>query len=95
MPIYLPEDGKKYPGDKDYEIISQLAACDGESYIEVYLKDCKCGDKRCEADKYVLVWHNDMESSEWFMDERDMADTISVLATALSVVRNREANNKR
>jgi len=87
--MFLPDKGMRYPKKKGYEIISQIYADDEESYIEVYLKDCKCGDERCEADKFVLIWHNDMETSEWFMDERDMKDTITVLSTALSVDENR------
>ena len=77
--IHLPE--RCLRDRADCEPLAQLAADDGTSFI------C-CGrnaEREHPADRFRVCWKNDAvdEMGDW--SERDIKDTLSVLAQALSV----------
>jgi hypothetical protein len=74
----------------DCEPLSQIAADDGGSFICCGFNDEST--RKHASDRYRHCWVNSEvdEMSDW--DDRDIADTISVLSGALSVAANRDLN---
>lgn len=81
MPLWLPMRCKR--NRKDCEPISNIVSDDGVSFICCGLNDFK--SRKVPEDRFRVCWRNNYvdEISNW--DERDIKDTITVLAQALSV----------
>jgi hypothetical protein len=90
--IILPE---KCFCDEECIPLSQMVSTDGESYLTVCERlSFEDDDERTLNDKYIVRFKNDQIDDVQYYDKRDLIDTISVLAQAVSVIENMEINNK-
>jgi len=87
MPLYLPE--KCLRGRSDCSPLAQIESDCGNSF-------CCCGrndgtTRKVVGDEFRVCWKNSEvdELGDW--DKRDITDTISVLAQALSIDENMKA----
>ncbi len=90
MPIHLPE--RCLRGRDDCQPLSLLASDEDTSFVCCGHSDPE--SRTVEQDRFRVCWKNDMVDEMGDYDERDMKDTMSVLAQALSVDENMRENEK-
>lgn len=72
--------------------LANLAA-DEESGSFVCVGYNRLADRRVPADRFTLCWKNDVVDERGHWDKRDLLDTMSVIAQALSTDENVRVNN--
>ena len=70
--------------------LSQIVASDGFSYLTVCERLENDGTERDRQDKYVVRFKNDVIDDTQVYDKRDLIDTLSVFAQAVSIIQNME-----
>lgn len=86
MPIYLPE--RCLRNRKDCEPYAQIEVDDGSSFICMGRNNGNMSDQ--PGDIFTHCWKNETVDEMTFWDERDIIDTISVLAQGLSAHENKK-----
>lgn len=90
MPIFLPE--KCLRNRDDCQPLGQIESDCGQSFICCGRNDGS--DRSLAQDRFTLCWKNDEIDDRSHWDERDLLDTISVIAQALSADQNDEEIQK-
>ena len=92
MPIYLPN--RCLRGLTTCKPLSSIESDDEDqngnpaSFICMGLNDGSDVKEHCPQDRYTLCWKNSMIDERSHLDERDVVDTMSVLAQGLSAMKN-------
>lgn len=72
---------------------SDEPAADGSSSSFVCVGYNRPEDRTVPQDRFTLCWKNEIVDDRWHWDKRDLMDTMSVIAQALSTDENIRANN--